>query len=247
LRSPPYQCRFPPQKRDPKGEPVSLVRRAAAVLFRALAGTVMLVVVLGAVLWVRSEWHSRQLERVVAVTREWPKRSIGSDGIGLVDVRTRCSEARLYYLVTISRPEPDLKATFMADPDFAAADDTIRHGYLTKDPAYAALSPQDRAAFLAYLRSGNQKQPTNLRRVAITKRRWEEQTRNALEKITLRFLDKDGFLLTSVDLDLAGFTNQFGSDGVVEQVEANGSTSCDRAAFARAERLDVVWFNRRAR
>jgi hypothetical protein len=190
---------------------VGLVRRGIGLFFRTLATVFMLVVVLVAVLWVRSEWQSRRLERLVAVTKQWPTTVIGKDSMP-VDVKTRCSESRLYYIVRMSRPLPFAKAS---------------------EPSGKLLDA-----------SGKDEVKLPARGTQPTDDQWATRTRMGVEKIILQFLDKDGFVVLSHELSVAGFTS-VREERIIDHLESNGSTHCDRAAFARAESLSIMWFDRR--
>jgi hypothetical protein len=82
-----------------------IVRRGASLMFRVTTGLFMSIVILGVGYWGWNALQAQRLERKVSATHEWNDRVIPLMGQTKATLKTRCSESRLYYHLTLT-PDP---------------------------------------------------------------------------------------------------------------------------------------------
>jgi hypothetical protein len=85
--------------------------------FRILAGLFMAVVIVAACYWTWSGWHSWRLADLASVTTTWPNSRI-LDNV-LVEIKTKCSDSVLSYVVVIVPPKSNAALTLAEKTDIA--------------------------------------------------------------------------------------------------------------------------------
>jgi hypothetical protein len=95
--------------------------RIIRALFRLLIGLFMAAVVAGAAYWVWGTLEDRRLERAVSVTREWKHQSLPMTIPLRANLKTRCSESRLYYQFQVAPMAKHESAKEAAGKDWASA------------------------------------------------------------------------------------------------------------------------------
>jgi hypothetical protein len=94
-----------------------IVRRGASLMFRMTTGLFMTIVVLGVSYWGWNALQERRLERKVSSTHTWKERVIPFAGQTKATLKTRCSESKLYYTLTLE-PDPKTNKTGQTDTWF---------------------------------------------------------------------------------------------------------------------------------
>lgn len=79
----------------------NVLGRIARSVFRVLTASFMAVIVAAAVYWLWTTIQDRRLEAIVSQTRDWGEQPLPLAAPVTATLKTRCSESRLYYLLTI--------------------------------------------------------------------------------------------------------------------------------------------------
>lgn len=200
---------------------MGLVRRVAAVLFRALTVVFMLVVVLTAGYLGWEAIESRRLEAAVAKTRHFGPTSLPLSNPVFVALRTQCSDGQLRFILAV----------------YPATDRGLHEALSIPDSEYAKAASQEQDQYRAdaVKKRGGLPRPSGLGGF--------DQVFKEAKGFTVRLVDLDRFQMVQFSVEATQFTKIVGPDRKAESFVANGLAPCDRRAYRRVEDWTIQWPN----